>query len=93
MSPIEEKELVLREFAKIGPKIEKADAVLKELYEQQNALIIRGNAAGLSAAAMARARQGDDDVKYVAESFRQVLRREVPRKARRAAKKAVKKTG
>lgn len=90
MSPADERELVLREFAKIGPKIEKADAALRVLYEEQNALIVRGHMAGLSAAAMARARQPEsDDVKYVAESFRQVIRREAPRKPR---KKAVKKT-
>ena len=89
MSPADERTQILRSFARLGPKIERVETERSELFEEQNDLIARGNAAGLSAVEMARARVPNGEIKYVAESFRQVLRRNKKAKEQKATTRKV----
>lgn len=87
MSPMDERTQILRAFKTLGPQLERAEGKRAELYAAQNALILRGDAIGLSAKEMAEARKPDGDARYVAESFRQVLRKSRKPPARAAKKK------
>jgi hypothetical protein len=69
---------VLNALRKLGPQIEKVEAKRTELYELQNKLVVQGGELNLSAAAMARARTDDGEIKYIAEFYRQILRRNRP---------------
>lgn len=70
MSPVDEKKRILREFKKLGVQLDR----LEELKEAQRPLVIEGDAAGLTAVEMARARCPDKESRYIAEFFRQILR-------------------
>jgi hypothetical protein len=67
-------EEILAEFKTLGVQIVRMKMKRRALYARQNELIRMGHALGLSAVQMARARQPKGEVKYVAESFRQVIR-------------------
>jgi hypothetical protein len=70
-----EADQVLKALASLRPQIERMEDRRKGLYEQQQALYLAGERAGLIATEMARAMRPVGNIEHLAESIRQVLRK------------------
>lgn len=84
-------EQILKALKTVGPRLERAIRTRAELQDQWDALILEGDAEGLKATEMARARKPDEDITHLAEYMRQQIRKqrvstETPRLARNQKK-------